>query len=444
MAQSSGEGLTGDKPNCILEPLTLPERQEKPSTPPNSTDHAAAADSGGDSDRLGCLLCNQTFEDSATDRDMFLAHLLVEHKLVIADVKLIADLKRYAQHWKERLRDKPLTEFCSVIRTNTHPTDKAPSEDFYLLCDVLPEDKELREELQRGRLEQILTQQHKERTDAQFSRACLFCKMHFQGNRCELFNHMTFDHGFNVGQPDNLVYANEYLDILQEKLEGLQCLYCEKTFKDRPTLKDHMRKKLHKKINPKNTVYDKFYVINYLELGKNWESIQAEDDTEVVSVDTDKEEEWGDWEEEGAQAVCLFCDFSAESIDKLTEHMMDAHSFDFRNVKESLELTFYQQIKLVNYIRRQVHQCICVVCQERFPSRAAMLDHMTSQGHTGLPDKSVWDQPQYFFPTYENDTLLCNLEDKESDNGCHGDGIVVAEELPVPNEASVLRDILRS
>ena len=45
---------------------------------------------------------------------------------------------------------------------------------------------------------------------------------------------------------------------------SLHCLFCEKLFKDRTSLKDHMRKKQHKKINPKNKEYDRFYIINYL------------------------------------------------------------------------------------------------------------------------------------------------------------------------------------
>ena len=32
---------------------------------------------------------------------------------------------------------------------------------------------------------------------------------------------------------------------------------------------------------------------------------------------------------------------------------------------------------------------------------------------TFLPARSSWDQPQYYFPTYENDTLLCTLSDSE-------------------------------
>jgi hypothetical protein len=45
---------------------------------------------------------------------------------------------------------------------------------------------------------------------------------------------------------------------------SLQCLYCEKTFRDKTVLKEHMRKKQHRKINSKNHIYDKYYVINYL------------------------------------------------------------------------------------------------------------------------------------------------------------------------------------
>lgn len=35
-----------------------------------------------------------------------------------------------------------------------------------------------------------------------------------------------------------------------------------------------MRKKKHFKIASKNRQYDRFYVINYLEPGKNWESFE--------------------------------------------------------------------------------------------------------------------------------------------------------------------------
>lgn len=55
----------------------------------------------------------------------------------------------------------------------------------------------------------------------------------------------------------------------------LECLSCEHIFKDKVVLKEHMRKKQHRKINPKNNEYDRFYVVNYLEPGKTWETIEV-------------------------------------------------------------------------------------------------------------------------------------------------------------------------
>ena len=38
-----------------------------------------------------------------------------------------------------------------------------------------------------------------------------------------------------------------------------------------------MRKKMHKKLNPKNKMWDRFYLVNYLEFGKTWEDFCRED-----------------------------------------------------------------------------------------------------------------------------------------------------------------------
>ena len=59
---------------------------------------------------------------------------------------------------------------------------------------------------------------------------------------------------------DNLIIEMSLLG----NIVSLQCLYCNGVFKDRSTLRDHMRKKQHKKLNPQDKKYDKFYVINYL------------------------------------------------------------------------------------------------------------------------------------------------------------------------------------
>ncbi|XP_009976394.1 PREDICTED: zinc finger protein 277-like [Tauraco erythrolophus] len=192
--------------------------------------------------------------------------MIIEHKLVIADVKLVADFRRYVLYWKKRFAEQPITDFCSVIRTNS----EAPLEEqdnYFLLCDALPEDRLLREQLQQKRLREILEQQQQERYDTSFHSMCMFCDQEFTGNRSVLLNHMAREHAFNIGLPDNIVNCYEFLAVLQEKLDNLQCLYCEKVFRDKNTLKDHMRKKQHRRINAKNKEYDKFYIINYLVSG---------------------------------------------------------------------------------------------------------------------------------------------------------------------------------
>ncbi|KAK6177340.1 hypothetical protein SNE40_015459 [Patella caerulea] len=394
-----------------------------------------------------CLLCEEVMDK----KDELLAHLVMEHKFVIADVNLISNFQRYIKYWKKRLKEQPVTDFCSVIVTNTDVKDEDPKEEFYLLCDVLPEDKDLRQFLQKQKLEEVLASQQKEREDTTFSRPCLFCKEHFTGNRSEMINHMASDHSFNVGLPDNIVYTNEFLDELQFMLDNLKCLYCEKTFKDKTSLKEHMRKKQHRKIKANNRKYDKYYVINYLELGKNWEEIQSEEDYHNTDddVDDENENEEGDWynwkEESGAQAVCLFCEFSSSHPDRLKAHMQELHDFDLHELKLKMNLNFYQKVKLINYIRRQVYQCLCYGCHEELEDKQMLLDHMHTTGHTSkIPPVSVWDQPQYYFPTYENDNLLCQLEDDEEGLDDEDATVpIIAEDVPITHTTSIVTDELR-
>ncbi|XP_053572696.1 zinc finger protein 277 [Bombina bombina] len=419
-----------DNSDSILEALSLPESPKAASCLSQSSPY------------VPCIFCAQFYlEESQND---LLKHMIIEHKLVIADVRLIANLRRYVFYWKKRFAEQPITDFCTVIKTNS----EAPVENqeyFYLLCDALPEDRILREQLQQERLREILEQQQWERYDTSFQRLCIFCSEEFRGNRSALFNHMNTEHAFNVGLPDNLVYCNEFLDLLHRKMDSLQCVYCEKTFRDKNTLKDHMRKKQHRRINSNNHEYDRFYIINYLELGKSWEEVQSEDDRELVE---NKDEDWSDWEELPASAVCLFCEKQADTTEKLMCHMKDNHQFDLLKLKADLGLNFYQQVKLVNFIRRQIHQCRCYGCQDKFDSKAELIKHMEETKHLIIPpERSLWDQPQYFFPTYENDSLLCTLSDSEGESEDRNEDIPVIGEdlskLQALKQTSVLNQLLR-
>ncbi|RVE71468.1 hypothetical protein OJAV_G00052200 [Oryzias javanicus] len=424
--------------DAILEALCFPEQQD------DGSGFLSVHSSGPE--LLVCLFCSESAP--LQQKDSLLKHLLLEHKLVIADVRLIADLPRYMLYWKGRFLEQPIADFCSVIKTNsTGPVEK--QEEYFLLCDVLPEDRILREKLQQKRLEEVLEQQEKERNDCSFHRLCMFCSEEFSGNRSSLLNHMAREHSFSIGLPDNIVFCSEFLDTLENKLDSLQCLYCEKTFRDKTTLKDHMRKKAHRRINANNRQYDRFYVINYLELGKSWEEVQSEDDRELVE---DDEDDWSDWQANPVSAVCLFCDHQSETMDQLYSHMKDAHSFDLHQLKTELNLRFYQQVKLVNFIRRQIHQSRCYSCQQKFDCKADLMQHIEREGHImKLPVTSTWDQPQYYFPTYENDALLCTLsesdEDEKEEMAGSEDVPVIAEDisdLRALKQTSILNHLLKN
>lgn len=231
---------------------------------------------------------------------------------------------------------------------------------------------------------------------------------------------MALDHSFNVGNPDNIVHAGEFIDLLKSKLDNFACIFCEKEFKDWNILKDHMRKKGHKRIDPKNKEYDKFYLINYLDPGKNWKDLQNEPEYEREEFASDdefsyvyNEKEWEEWTECGQSlSLCLFCTKTDEDVNNIINHMKVEHNFDFSTIKSKLGLNFYHQVKIVNYIRKQIYQSRCPSCLVELKSKDDLNEHLFSERHYCLPeDRTIWDQPGYFFPTFEDDSLLCALQD---------------------------------
>lgn len=381
-----------------------------------------------------CLKCPKTYSVPSQNLDL-VAHMTMEHFIIIDEPHLISDIPAYLDYYRRKLEHTPIGDFAFPHHVKVTSKDKGENVegDIFILCDRRPEDRELRIQLQMKRLEQVLEVQEKERTDPNFNRCCLFCRHVFQGEPAELFNHLAFDHNFSVGQPHNLVFVNELLDLLEKRMEEMMCVFCEKTFKTREVLKEHMRKKGHKKINPKNSLYDRFYIVNYLEFGKNWEAVSKEPDFDdepdelpngFDSDENEDENDWSDWRGDLQGAVCLFCPVNYTDIDNLLTHMTSIHDFDFQHIRNSLKLSFYQQVKLINYIRRQVHLHACLFCGDKFGSKEEMMEHLTEKEHFKIPDDTeIWDQPEYFFPTYENDNFLHFLDDVEMfDKGTEGDG----------------------
>ena len=113
-------------------------------------------------------------------------------------------------------------------------------------------------------------------------------------------------------------------------------------------------------------------------------------------------------------AVCFFCPANYTDLKDLLNHMQVIHEFDYEEMKHELQLSFYQQIKLINFIRRQMHLNQCINCSEKFCDSESLMAHMKTESHLKPPnEKEDWDQSQYYFPTYENDNFLCLIGKKQ-------------------------------
>ncbi|CAG8569295.1 614_t:CDS:2 [Ambispora gerdemannii] len=257
-------------------------------------------------------------------------HLKEQHKLVLINLHHVyMILELYLEYWSQKITDIGIENTGAILNKDNS---------FYIIDpEILIEDKTLRENLQLQKLNEILRIQSYERDkDAKEGRKCLFCKNTCQ-NRSILFRHMFSEHNFNIGLPDNLVNVNEFLDILDQKLTKLQCLYCEKIFTSPAVLRKHMRKKKHFKINARNRIYDRFYVINYLEPGKNWENYE----NEKYESDEDRgDNSWDDWDEmvEPEPTMCLFCESMCNSPKNACQHMKQNHGFDLLGIKHGMGL----------------------------------------------------------------------------------------------------------
>jgi hypothetical protein len=372
-----------------------------------------------------CLSCLMFFElpDSIGD---FAAHLLDEHRIVIEEVDLIVDPKRYVEHWRQRFAKESVDKvFPKIVPEEGNPLF-GKVDYYYEMSERIPEDYSLRQRLAMRRLEEALACQQREREETNFAMPCIFCRYVARGNRSKIIHHLYMIHHLNLGSPDNLVFVHEYIDHLKEKLQRNECIYCEKTFADRNVLMDHMRKRNHREVNPKNNYYDKFYIINYLELGKRWLDVLAEDfeDTMPTFVDSDDEEEeesWHEWQEDNIdedeqRVLCIFCDDSHEKITTLLEHFSEAHKFDLvEHIREN-KLDMYDRMKLLNHLRKLTFN------KPGYRARSANGPKLAE-----IPERSEWDIPDNLVPMFDNDHLLWTfesfLQDEHPDSATLGEAI---------------------
>merc|ERR1712235_202473 len=273
-----------------------------------------------------CFLCGMEF-NMLTEREAFLTHVITVHKLVIGDVELISDLSSYVEYWGGRFAEsKNLAQFCAVIKTNSQLSDPGEPDYYFFLNDSLSEDRAIREHLHNQRLDLVVQYQDEDRLSS-FDEMCLFCSQRFTGGReacVEFFRHMNDTHQFNIGHSDNMVFVKEFIETLRSRLKDLQCLSCAKTFKDRNTLKDHMRKKSHRGLNKDDRSFDKFYLINYLEMGKRWTQLSRDPDEDLGEDQT-----WTEFDSiEHNQLYCFFCDAVFNNSKELNNHLYSEHDFE--------------------------------------------------------------------------------------------------------------------
>lgn len=255
----------------------------------------------------------------------------------------------------------------------------------------MPEEKTLREKLNIHLLEKCLAQQELERNDQEYRKICLFCSNEIGNNKSDILNHMSIEHNFNIGHSDNIVFFDEFYQRLQDRFDRFQCLFCDKIFYNKQILKEHMRKKQHKCINPSNKEFDKYYIINYLEYKMQWHDIKSERDE--VDPEQNSIDDWND--DPGLCLFCLFCDEYFDSEDDILSHMINKHGFDLKSAISEKNLSFYNQVKLINYIRRQQFSDLCFVCKKEFQSKEDLYKHLNDSEHSKqLPDQELWDQPE--------------------------------------------------
>ncbi|KAI8066748.1 hypothetical protein BC940DRAFT_302197 [Gongronella butleri] len=412
----SMQGLSmASKSSFAENPFLLPEEDE------GSDDDDDASDSSDNDDdaepvpayHIACVI-SCPFDDCSAvapflDTTTLVAHLKNEHQLTFSNLHhMYMALDPYLARWAAILRADPASkkdnatfiEEDNVYMIGPHSSDL---------------DQSIREEIQRIKLNEILEIQQRERdVDSLAPRKCLFCKIVCE-SRFPLFKHMFNEHNFNIGLSDNLVNVDEFLNMLESKLTKLQCLYCEKTFTSPAVLRKHMRKKKHFKIAAKNRQYDRFYVINYLEPGKNWETFEQDND------DSDdggkKEESWADWEEDVSEpTMCLFDEKVLPNPKDALAHMASAHGFDLNALRKAKGYDFYKTIVLINYIRHRSSLNQCFSCGETVPEFAKLVPHMEIKGclKAFVPDDAeFWKDPRYMLPIYENDPLLTGFDDDD-------------------------------
>lgn len=321
---------------------------------------------------LICPLCQETeyFSTIAFGLD----HLQFKHQIRIAQVSSLI----------------PFLEFYIERKASKHFAKGT------VWGSVQEDDAEIRNECRKEKLKEILKIQEAERKSPLKELCkCLFCKKMFD-ERLGLFEHFRQEHGFQIGHPDNLVMVDDFLNMLELKIQGCICIFCEKVFPDHITLRKHLRKKKHFQVNPRNREFDRFYLVNYQERENEADPLERD------GSDDQEEEDYEEWVDDADEnTMCLFDEAVFSSPEDCHMHMKTAHEFDIFVLPD-----VYDRIKLVNYVRKKHSQCICACCDQEFPQTLTLVDHLSCHKLSCLAENTEWQDPKYLIPFFDSDPLL--------------------------------------
>ncbi|GIQ80303.1 hypothetical protein KIPB_001079 [Kipferlia bialata] len=333
--------------------------------------------------RLPCPVCSMEGE-----RIPLIVHMKEAHKLAVPRLPDLLDPRPYLLLLRARISEQGLEAFASS-RCFIRRSDAMVCIDRSLQADK--DDRAaghvcvLRHALRRAQLE---------RTQACYVRGCLVCRDIFRGVRVrDYLKHLEQTHRMYLGNPDNLVYTDLFIECLADRLGRGQCLSCDKVFPTQGLLRQHMKKKRHLRVDGKDHSLDCFYLVNYRDMldgpeaqresawGKGSES---EDCPDMDALDTpwdaqaevEGEGEYAGldlpdgvaeaWEgltvpgsqyqtaeaaDTGPSVKCLLCESGCVSGQAVLDHMIHAHGADVKAYVDSVSLDTYGCIRLVNYLR---------------------------------------------------------------------------------------------
>ena len=275
-------------------------------------------------------------------------------------------------------------------------------------------------------LEEARARLEAELSDSEWQASCPICSKLPSGSRSEVFAHMMARHGLDLGDPARIVDAKLLLATIAKRLEQCRCLCCERQFPSQAVLRKHMKHKKHYRISVVNPAYTRFFIASFEPdpdaISAAFLPVNADGENTIESENEDPDS--GDDDSDDLFVVddeptkCLFCDTVCESAVAMARHCATEHSFDIAATVRSLRLSFYDSIKLINYIRSSVAKDQCPSCQQLFSSSLQLKEHLSSTNHSDVAgytlktrkdgDQAPWDPPQYLLPPTQ-DPLLYSL-----------------------------------